>query len=267
MKRCEILQFRKSVCIIEEDSIIERSLKASAIHRLNIPKYDSFLIPTFAIDIENNHSIIISNEANACDFLKFLNNTSSGIQGGLANKLTSIGYLLSATRYESDPCIILAYNYNDTAGRNGKSVVLGAISQLKKCLIYDGTDKALIKRDHEFASNKIIKRLEPEFPTFIAIDDTPKTLNMSTVKLLAGHFVDIPVFVTSQCQKLNINDPDIGLMPFSNFYNPEHKPLHDFGSTFFTEWDADQWNLFYNLMAHCIRLYLKHGIIKTINHA
>jgi hypothetical protein len=46
-------------------------------------------------------------------------------------------------------------------------------------------------------------------------------------------------------------------MVFYDFYNDEHKPVHDFGCAFFSEWDADQWNLFYNLMATCLVLYFK----------
>ena len=44
---------------------------------------------------------------------------------------------------------------------------------------------------------------------------------------------------------------------FCDFYNDDHKPVHDFGCAFFSEWDADQWGLFYNLMATCLMLYFR----------
>jgi DNA primase len=46
-------------------------------------------------------------------------------------------------------------------------------------------------------------------------------------------------------------------MAFSDYYNEQHKPVDDFGINFFSEWDNDQWNLFYNLMANCLILYFR----------
>ena len=48
---------------------------------------------------------------------------------------------------------------------------------------------------------------------------------------------------------------------FSDFYNEKHKPTDDFNTTFFDEWEYDQWNLFYNFMARCLQAFLKYGFI------
>ena len=53
------------------------------------------------------------------------------------------------------------------------------------------------------------------------------------------------------------------LLAFSDFYNDQHKPVDDFGSLFFSEWDFDQWNLCWNLLANCIQLYLTFGVIQA----
>ena len=53
------------------------------------------------------------------------------------------------------------------------------------------------------------------------------------------------------------------LIAFSDFYNDVHKPLDDFGCLFFSEWDYDQWNLTWNLLANCIQLYLEFGVIQA----
>ena len=42
-----------------------------------------------------------------------------------------------------------------------------------------------------------------------------------------------------------------------------HKPVDDFGALFFTEWDFDQWNLCWNLLANCIQLYLTFGVVQA----
>ncbi|KAA6322774.1 hypothetical protein EZS27_027720, partial [termite gut metagenome] len=53
------------------------------------------------------------------------------------------------------------------------------------------------------------------------------------------------------------------LLAFSDFYSDEHKPVDDFGCLFFNEWDFEQWNLTWNLLANCIQLYLKFGVIQA----
>ncbi|MBK6642485.1 MAG: hypothetical protein IPG39_15285 [Bacteroidetes bacterium] len=50
-------------------------------------------------------------------------------------------------------------------------------------------------------------------------------------------------------------------MVFSDYYGPHLRPVDDFGVLFFDEWEFDQWNLFYNLMATCLKLYFKFGIV------
>ena len=53
------------------------------------------------------------------------------------------------------------------------------------------------------------------------------------------------------------------LIAFSDFYNDSHKPVDDFGMLFFSEWDYDQWNLTWNMLANCIQLYLKFGVVQA----
>jgi len=53
------------------------------------------------------------------------------------------------------------------------------------------------------------------------------------------------------------------LIAFSDFYNPNHKPIDDFGLMFFSEWQGDQWNLHWNLMAQCVQIYLQYGVVQA----
>lgn len=50
---------------------------------------------------------------------------------------------------------------------------------------------------------------------------------------------------------------------FSDYYNDNHKPSDDFGNLFFVDWDAHQWNLLWNLIAECIQLYLRFGVVQS----
>jgi hypothetical protein len=55
---------------------------------------------------------------------------------------------------------------------------------------------------------------------------------------------------------------------FSDFFDEEYKPYEFFGRCLFTEWDNEQWNLFYNFMAECLQVYfiaLKNGW--GVNHS
>lgn len=53
------------------------------------------------------------------------------------------------------------------------------------------------------------------------------------------------------------------LIAFSDFYNKEHKPIHDFGVMFFDDWDGEQWNLHWNFMAECVQAYLRYGVVES----
>ena len=50
---------------------------------------------------------------------------------------------------------------------------------------------------------------------------------------------------------------------FSDFYNETHQPQHDFGALFFDEWDFEQWNLLWNMLAECVQIYFKHGVVQA----
>jgi hypothetical protein len=51
------------------------------------------------------------------------------------------------------------------------------------------------------------------------------------------------------------------MLGFSNWYNSKHKPIDDFKTMFFDEWDGKQWNLFYNFAAMALHFYFKYGLI------
>ena len=50
---------------------------------------------------------------------------------------------------------------------------------------------------------------------------------------------------------------------FSDYYSDTHKPVDDFGALFFDEWDYEQWNLTWNLIAQSVQLYFKYGVVES----
>ena len=39
--------------------------------------------------------------------------------------------------------------------------------------------------------------------------------------------------------------------------------IDDFGTLFFDDWDFEQWNLTWNLLAECVQLYLRFGVVEA----
>ena len=50
---------------------------------------------------------------------------------------------------------------------------------------------------------------------------------------------------------------------FSDYFNEDWKPVDEFGCLFIDEWDYEQHNLCYNLLANCVQVYFEHGLIKA----
>jgi len=49
----------------------------------------------------------------------------------------------------------------------------------------------------------------------------------------------------------------------SHYYSDRYKPEDKFGHLFFTDWNPEEWNKFYNLMAWCGCAFLKYGLYET----
>ena len=52
---------------------------------------------------------------------------------------------------------------------------------------------------------------------------------------------------------------------FSNFFNSSYTPADLFNHKLFDDWDADEWNRFYNLMFTCVAFYFGEGVKEQEN--
>jgi hypothetical protein len=192
----------------------------------------------------------------------------------LINKLTSVGYLLHDYKNDSELKAVIGMDgklseVGISNGRTGKSLVgkaleyvipqvyipakskkitednflFGEVTEKHKNIFLDDTRANI---DFEFFFPLITGKLKVNpkgaQPFTLEQDDTPK-LYITTNHAINGEgasFRDRQAF-----------------MAFSDYYNDAHKPVDDFGINFFSEWDNDQWNLFYNLMATCLQLYFR----------
>ncbi len=192
----------------------------------------------------------------------------------LINKLTAIGYLLHDYKNESELKAVIGMDgriseVGASNGRTGKSLIGVAVEQV-------------IPQEYIAAKNKKITEDQ-----FLFSDVTEKTRNIFLDDVRANF--DFEFFFPLITGKLKVNvkggarfsldqadTPKLyiatnhavngkgssfsdrqAFLAFSDWYNDFHKPIDDFGVNFFSEWEQNQWNLFYNLMATCLQLYFQ----------
>lgn len=237
-----------------------------------------------------------SDEGMNCHFLQFLLNTSifdrkPGQQLedlSLANKLeasrhflskvTAMGYMLHRYRDSGLLKAVIGMDgkmseVGTSNGRSGKSLIGEAIRKLIPTAYIGGKKKDLT--DDRFKWEEVDERTQNVF-----IDDVRPNFDFEAVfPEITGDFqiegkgikrytlareVSPKIYITTnhalRGEGGSFRDRQI-LLGFSDHYNDKHKPIDDFKTLFFDEWDHYQWNLFYNMAAMCLHLYFKYGLI------
>ena len=238
----------------------------------------------------------ISKTGKKCHFLQFLVNASNftwrkddsdiTLEDNIENahhliaKLCAIGFLLHSYKNKSITKAVIGMDGKQSEvgvsnGRSGKSLVGNAIAEVIHQCYIPGKTKNLT--DDAFIFDGVTEKHKNIF-----IDDVrtnfdfeflfpPITGNMMVNKKgdkrFSIPFENSPKFYITTNHALNGDGSSFRdrqwLVAFSDFYNDQHKPVDDFGVPFFDEWDWNQRNLFYNLMATCVQLWLKFGIIES----
>jgi hypothetical protein len=198
----------------------------------------------------------------------------------LLAKLTALGYMVHSYR---DPAVAKAVIGMDgrlsevgaSNGRSGKSLFGTALEQIMPT-VYIGA-KAKKLTDDQFLFEEVTEKTECVF-----LDDVRANL-------------DFEFFFPAITGKMKVNAKGVGrwtiprdktpkfyistnhaisgdsssfrdrqfCIAFSDYYNDHHKPVNDFGMLFFEEWDQEQWNLFYNLIATSLKLYFQYGLVEA----
>lgn len=238
----------------------------------------------------------INDKGQKCHFLKFLENASNYTWRKPAEEITlddvaenahhfvaklcAIGYLLHSHKNKSITKAVIGMDGKQSEvgisnGRSGKSLVGNAINEVIHQCYIPGKQKNLT--DDAFIFDGVTEKHKNVF-----IDDVrtnfdfeflfpPITGNMTVNKKgdkrFVLHFEQSPKFYITTNHALNGDGSSFKdrqwLIAFSDFYNAEHKPIDDFGVPFFDEWDYEQRNLFYNLMATCLQLWFRFGIVES----
>ena len=227
------------------------------------------------------------------DFAKFLamavinkdlrNEDLTDEDGNIISAFNSMfGYLI--TNYKNpafNPAVILSdenANGETRNGGRGKSLVQVALSHFRPSIqkggnAYDPTYThvhADLKKEHDlyllddvpsgFRYNDLYTHMTG------SIDAQRKGVTAETIS-----FEDAPKFVISTNWAVR-HDSDATSTnrrfkeyKFTDFWNITNTPDQYFGKSFFTDWNADEWNAFYNFGFYCVQHYLTFGM-ETIQY-
>ena len=237
---------------------------------------------------ESTYEFTFSPEAYKSDFFVFLANTcnfsgtafsdmtieeTKTLYHHLVNKMTSIGYLLTDYKYMTEQKTIVAMDdkvseVGKACGRSGKSLIGKAIEMMTTQAQLDGKKPGL--ESDEFIFSEVTPKTRNIF-----IDDVRQkfsyerffnqitgniSVNPKGAKRFSIDFEHAPKFYITTNHAISDNQPStlarIAITTFSDHYNINNQPIDEFGRMFFSQWDAEQWNLFYNLMIECVHYYL-----------
>ena len=238
----------------------------------------------------------VSKLGEKCHFLQFLVNTSNFTwrkpekeitaedlfenAHHLVAKLCAIGFLLHNYKNKSITKAVVGMDGKQSEvgvsnGRSGKSLVGNAINEVvHQCYIPGKTknltdDAFIFDGVTEKHKNVFIDDVRTNFDfefLFPAITGN-MMVNKKGDKRFSIPYESSPKFYITTNHALNGEGSSFRdrqwLVAFSDFYNDQHKPIDDFGVPFFDEWDYNQRNLFYNLMATCVQLWLRFGIVES----
>jgi len=198
----------------------------------------------------------------------------------LIAKLCAIGYLAIDIKDRSTAKAVVAMDgrqseVGSSFGRSGKSLVGEALKHINPTVYINGkktdmsTDQFLWDGITEKTRNVFIDDVRPgfDFESLFANITGDWAVNYKGGRRCTFPFQTSPKIYLTTNHALNGEGSSFKdrqwLVAFSDYYNDEHKPIHDFGVLFFDEWDFEQWNLFWNLIAMCVQLYLRYGVVES----
>jgi hypothetical protein len=246
-------------------------------------------------EFKGEYTVNFTEAGRKCHFLTFLYDTSNfyhktkvddltlsmtfETQKHLLSKLCAIGYLLHNYIDDSRSYAVIANdgkigNVNGSHGRSGKSLVGCAVGHMLPQKVIPGKakdltmDKFLWHGVNEKTKNVFFDDVQKKFDFEFLF---PVITGPLEVNEKSGRRFVIPkdkkpkIIITTnftiEGDSDSFEDRQFNII-FSDYYTPHNKPEHKFGMLFWSDWDFEQWNLFYNLMAECVQLWLKYGKVE-----
>lgn len=300
-RESQYFYFDKSCWLVTRDSVSEVGYENITHHiweeqRKTTPaQYLGKPLITFN-EAEGVYSYQLSEAGRKCHFLQFLANTSNFTwrkkpeeidatelnenRIHLLSKLCAIGYMAMDAKDNNVARAVVGMDgkqseVGESNGRSGKSLIGELMRNVAQTAYIPGKRSDIF--NDQFVWNDV-----QENTKLVFIDDVLQNFNFEflfpnitgdwTVNYKGGRRITLP-FAKSPRIYIATNHAIRGsgssfadrqwLLAFSDYYNDKRKPVDDFGTLFFSEWDYEQWNLTWNLLANCVQLYLKYGVVQA----
>ena len=190
----------------------------------------------------------------------------------LLSKITAMGYMLHKYRDKNSEKAIIAMDariseVGEANGRSGKSIMGHAISHVRNQTYIDAKRSGM--EQDRFLWQEVTKQTENIF-----IDDVRVNFDFDMIYNVVMGILTIEPKGEKKYTLRDHEVPKIYLttnhtingstgsykdrqfkIAFSDFFDEDFKPFEFFGRCLFTEWDTEQWTVFYNFMAECIQIY------------
>jgi hypothetical protein len=236
----------------------------------NAHVWRSQVIP-FNIDIDESVDLLNT------DFVRFMQKVCMDDIQRIEYLFSITGYLLHKYKSPTRPYAVILGEEVDNekeGGGTGKGLYFKAISKLLNVIFVDGKN---FKMDKSFAFQRVSLdtqlvviedcRKNVDFEAFYSGITEGLTLEKKNKDELYIPYADSPKFgfTTNYSIQLTGNHAKrrAKVVEFGNFFHPRNTPYDYFGHNLFDDWDADEWNRFYNVMFECVQHYLKNGISET----
>ena len=242
---------------------------------LGFKPYDNLESPIWESSIIKRDFVPFKNKYKSSEFEQFLRNAVGGNEERLLSLCSAIGYLIHDYKDKSNTKAVILCDEkisDNPMGRTGKSLIGKAISYIKNIVRVDG-------KNFEFKSsftfqlisldNKVIDfndvKSDFDFERLFSVITDDMTVEYKNKQPFTIKYEESPkIMISTNYTIQGLGDSYKDRMfeiEFSDFYNEQHKPIHDFGHNFFDGWDNEEWNRFYNFMLECLQLYLDEGLI------
>jgi len=199
----------------------------------------------------------------------------STLTSSMADKLIATGYILSTYM---DPAMLKAVICMDAVesesgrseGGTGKSIWATMFEHVVPTKTISAKSPRLTEDAHMYEGvderTRVITfddcRRNLDFETFLSDITRGITVNP---KGLTRYFIGPRRMIFTTNHSIRGEDRSYVrrqyIIAFSDYFNMERTPYDEFKHALFVEWDHKQWNYFYNLMAYCLQLYMKHGLV------
>ena len=177
-----------------------------------------------------------------------------------------IGYMLHGYKHPARSIAVVLCEETeeeDEGGGTGKGLFYKAIGHVIRTVTLDGKN---FKMDKSFAMQRV--ELDTQM---VLVEDCTKFMNFEGFYSMITEGVTIekknqpevylsyakaPKFGFSTNYTVNIQGNHghrrVRLLEFTSHYGSKLTPEQEFGHVFFTDWDSDEWNRFYNFMLYCV---------------